>query len=204
MILTDFKAVHRRAAEPRLQALDQAQPFFPAGARILEKIPAFFRKNFDIRRLQPDCLHRRAELYPRQALAQEPGEVIRAAAGRGEPHPDCRRRRIVMQQAEGKRAHAGLARGEEAFHLVEQPPGGEQRAVGLQHRRRQSEPCRKMRRRDEEFARFGRPAAGPVDLVEQPRPETPGNAIARQPHQPADGADAEIGEQLRAIRERGR
>ena len=151
---------------------------------------------FEIPGVEPDRLDRRFQAERAEALTQQPREVLGAAAGPGEAEPDFRRRQVIVQQAEAKAAHAGLTRGEEAFHLGEQPARGEQRVLRLQHRRGQFETRRKTRRRNEECARLGRPAGGLVDFPEQSRSQAQREALARQPHQSADGADAEIGEQL--------
>ena len=105
-----------------------------------------------------------------------------------------------MQKNEAKAPHAGVARGEQALEPGEQAAGGEQHAFRLRHLRRQLEPRRKARRRDEKLARLGQIAAGAVELPEQALPEAQRDALARQPHQLAEGSDAEAGEQLERLR----
>ncbi len=192
--------MHRTAAEPRLEPLDQLQPFLAAGARIVQQAAVFLRKEFRFRRFQPDRFDRRFQRDRRQSFAQQAQKMLRPAPACGKPHrhPGCRR--IFVQQVQGKAAHPGLASGEEALHLIEHSFSDEQGTVCLRYRRRQREPRLEALRRNEEVARLGRLAVGLIEFFEQTLSETLRDAFARQAPQAADGADAQVGEQLECLR----
>ena len=188
-----------------LQALDQPQPFFAAGARIAKERRRCSGQKFELAASSRIASTGAASAIARQALAQQPSEMLRVARrARQAPPRTAVAGASSCSRSSVKVAHAGMARGEEAFHLIEQPPRREQHAFGL------AAPARATRaaRQSAPAARRTRRGSGAlpqraVDLVEQRSAEAPRHAVARQPQQVADAANAELREQLRAPRERG-
>src|SRR6185295_291105 len=120
---------------------------------------------------------------------QKPRETVGRARRRRQADIDGRFA-FFMQQNQRKSTDAGLARGEQALELHQEPARREEQPLGVIDLRRQLEPGVEARRRLEESARLGLGAERAIELVEEPPAAALREPIARQARELADRVDS--------------
>ena len=141
--------------------------------------------------LQGELAHRRGELEVGEPLAHEQREVLGVAGRHDQADRDFGRSLVAVPEPQDEALHAARACGEIPGELDDQPPRGEEQRLGLGDFGGKLDRRPEPRRRDKKIPRIGKPPERAVGIVEQPLPEAPRHAFARQRAQLTERADAD-------------
>ena len=192
------QALHLRRAQPGLQPLHQARQAFALTAAAGKQLGIGRRAGHQLVTQQAELQRGRGQRQPAQVLSQQAVQVFGVGHRLGQrdvqrgvrwragvaPAPGL----MVHQQAEaGHPGPAGIGPGQQPG---QQPLGTGQHLGAGVGPAQQLDPAGKTRRQGEPDVGLGGVAAGAVDLVQQCRTKTPGQAGARQAAQVGQGVQA--------------